>query len=205
MAFSPHTERLMPPPLRPVYGVRGLRAKTLIAAAAILAESSVEEMSLRAIAEKAGIGIASIYYYFRNKEELLLDLTVMGFEELRQNILGERATGDVPDPVGAAARAFFGFAASNPSLFQLMYNERFLLRHERLRGAERETFLTFQTAVESDARFPPELHDNLALALWALGRGIAATISSQPAGRLSPEAEKIWAGVNYLVSRTRIV
>jgi hypothetical protein len=82
-----------------------------------------------------------------------------------------------------------------------MFNERLLARHEALRDAEHKTFMAYKEAIEADGRFPKSQQANVAIALWALGRGIAAIISSQPDRHLSPEiAAQIWAGAGYLIN-----
>jgi len=63
-------------------GGDGVRARALAAAGELLAEHGAEEMSLRGIAERAGIGLASIYHHFENKEDLLLRLALRGFTDL---------------------------------------------------------------------------------------------------------------------------
>jgi AcrR family transcriptional regulator len=142
-----------------------------------------------------------MYHYFANKEELLLSLAVMGFEELRARFVNIGANPGTLTPVGAGARAYFGFAEAQPALFSVMFNERLLARHEGLREAEHRSLLEFQSLVETDGRFPTGQRANVATALWALGRGIAAITSSQPDGKLVPEmAEKLWAGVSYLIN-----
>jgi len=181
--------------------VGGLRAKALAAASDILAERGVEELNLRAIADSAGIGISSMYHYFASKEDLLLSLAVVGFDELQASILQNRADPAMPTPLAAGARAFFGLAEAKPALFSLMFDPRLLARHEALREAEDKTLTVFQSTVEADARFPSDKKANVAFALWALGRGIASIMSSQPDGRLPPDlADRLWPGVTFLVN-----
>lgn len=186
---------------------KGIRTKTLEAAADLLSTEGLDGLNLKAIAEAAGIGVGSIYYYFRNKEELLLSLAIAGWGDLARLLTAEQNTPPDPaTPLGGMARAYFAFAQTRPPLFSLMYDERMMARHESLREAERRTFLAFQAAVESDPRFPAELQESIALALWALGRGIAATTSSQPDGKLTPElSNKVWDGVRYLVGRSPFI
>lgn len=186
----------------PFHEVGGVRAKALAAASAILAERGVDDLNLKAIADSAGIGISSMYHYFASKEQLLLSLAVMGFEELQASIVRLRSDPTLPSPLAAGSRAFFGLAEARPALFSLMFDPRLLARHEPLREAEQRTFLAFQSAVEADARFPEAQKAAIAMALWALGRGMAAIMSSQPDGRLPFEiAERLWTGVAYLVNR----
>jgi AcrR family transcriptional regulator len=74
-------------PKNPAHQIHSVKAKALSAAAEILACQSVDDLNLRAIAGRAGIGIASIYHYFSNKEELLLNIAIVGFGDLQRNII----------------------------------------------------------------------------------------------------------------------
>jgi AcrR family transcriptional regulator len=182
--------------------VPGVKAKALSAASAILASQGVDELNLRAIAESAGIGISSMYHYFANKEELLLSLALMGFEDLRADIVRLQDSPEYPTPVAAGARAYLGFAETRPALFSVMFSERLLARHEVLRDAEHETLLAFEAAVEADDRFPADQRANVAMVLWILGRGMAAIISSYPGGDVPPDlVAKFRGGFRYLISR----
>lgn len=191
------------PPLPSPREIEGTRAKTLTAAMRILAEKGVEELSLRAIADSAGIGLASIYHYFANKEELLLHLALTGFHELRQDIAHYQSLPEHAPRMRASALAFFNFVTKKQALFSLMFDERLMARHEALREAERLTLLAYRNAVAEDDRISPEHQENAAHAIWAMGRGIAATISSYPPGATPPKlVEKMLAGGAYLIYRT---
>ena len=179
----------------------GLKAKAMSAAAHILDTRGIEELNLRAIAEKAGIGIASMYHYFDNKEDILLSLGVMGFDDLRRDILGTLTDGSSETPIGASAAVFFRFSETRSELFSLMFNQRLLARHEALREAENRTFLAHEAVVYSDQRIPEGHRQSAAYALWALARGMAAIMSSQPDGKLPPElTERLMSGAGYLIS-----
>jgi AcrR family transcriptional regulator len=180
--------------------VGGVKAKVLSAAAQILASQGADDLSLRAIAESAGIGLASIYHYFASKEALLLQLAIEGFEDLRRDILQLQADPAFGSPMRGGHRAFFNFAETRPALFSLMFSTRLMARHASLRDADHRTFLAYRDAVRADARIPARYQDEAALAIWALGRGIAAMLSSQPNGELPPElAAQLFAGAGYLI------
>jgi AcrR family transcriptional regulator len=179
----------------------GLKGKVLSAAARLLTTQGPEDLSLRAIADAAGIGLASIYHYFASKEDLLLSLAVEGFDDLRRDILEFQVDPAFTSPMQGGHRAFFNFAETRPALFSLMFSERRMARHGTLRQAEHATFLAYQSAVQADPRIPGPYKGKAALAIWALGRGMAAMISSQPDGKLPEEmAATLFAGAAYLIN-----
>ncbi len=180
----------------------GVRSRVLTAAGQMLATHSAEDLSLRAIAEAAGVGLASIYHYFASKEELLICLAVDGLETLRRDILALQADPAIGSPMRGGHRAFFSFAETRPALFSLMFNERMQARHVELREAENRAFLAYQAAVKADRRIPASRQEQAARAIWALGRGMAAMRSSQPDGKLPPDvAMELSAGALYLIDR----
>lgn len=179
----------------------GIKARALDAAATLLAEHGADDLSLRAIAETAGIGLASIYHYFENKDELLLSLALMGFDDLRRDIVTGQADPEFGSPMRGSARAFFAFAQLRPALFSLMFSERLMTRHRALREAERGALDVYIAAVKADDRIPPHHQENAAHGLWALGRGMAAIIASHPSGQVPPELlQRMFAGAGYLIN-----
>ncbi|MGV8997904.1 MAG: TetR/AcrR family transcriptional regulator [Parvibaculaceae bacterium] len=182
--------------------VSSVRSKVLSAASQILATRGAEALSLRVIAENAGIGLASIYHYFANKDDLLVALAVTGFSELRADILRYQAMPEFVSPMAASARAFFTFIETRPTLFSLMFNERLMAAHATLREGEQGILEIYQAAVITDERIPEQYRANAALALWALGRGMAAIISSYPHGEVPQElVARLTAGASYLINR----
>ena len=61
-----------------------LRNGLLEAARAILEEESLAALTLRAVARKAGVSHAAPYRHFPNHEALLVELSIEGFDELRE-------------------------------------------------------------------------------------------------------------------------
>jgi AcrR family transcriptional regulator len=180
--------------------VGGVRARALAAAAHVLATRGVDALSLRTIAAEAGVAAASIYHYFGGKDELLLSLALQGFAELRADILRLQADPEINSPMRGGHRAFFNFVSGRPALFSLMFSDRMLARHATLREAEHQAFLAYAAAVRADGRIPQKHQENATVAIWALGRGMAAIISSQPDGTLPPDyAAKLFDGAAYLI------
>jgi len=103
----------------------------------------------------------------------------------------------------AGAHAFYGFAAAEPALFTLMFDSRLLAGHASLRAAEQSLLDLYAASVEADEQFPAGQRRDAALALWTMGRGVAAMMASEPTGRLPAEVlERFFAGARYVVRRT---
>lgn len=186
----------------PIREVPGVRARALAAASEILAAEGVAGLSLRAIADAAGIGLASIYHYFANKEALLVSLALAGFEDLRRAILDGQSAPGQTSPMRGGAQAFFAFVQSRPALFSLMFSEGLLAGHASLRQAEHGVLLAYKAAVEADDRIPERHRENAAYALWALGRGMASILASYRDEPMPPEVlQKLFAGGGYLIDR----
>ncbi len=179
----------------------GVRSKAIAAALEILATAGPDQMSLKAIAARAEIGIASIYHYFASKDDLLLCLAILGFEDLRRQIERFQGLPDYAPPMRAGSVAFLTFAEQRPQQVSLMFSERLMARYDALREAEQGAFAAFCAAVEADQRMPTPHRANVALALWTLGRGIAGLTSSQPDRKIPPDTfARLLAGAAYLIN-----
>lgn len=188
--------------LRRQHRVDNLRSRTLMAAAEILATMGRDELSLKNIADHAKIGIASIYYYFASKDELLTSLAIQGFEDLQRDMISFQAMPNFGSTMVAATQAFLLFAEDQPELLSLMFSERLMARSEALREIEQATLQTYCAAVEGDERFPLAHRRNAAMAVWVLGRGIANTAASFPNRRMPQEAfVNLLAGASFLINR----
>jgi AcrR family transcriptional regulator len=109
---------------RKTYHHGNLREALLDAARDILSDDGVEGLSVRKVAQRAGVSATAPYSHFRDKRELLAVLVTRGFEELAGCM--EREVDAARDMAGgddliALARGYVAFATANPSLFQLMF------------------------------------------------------------------------------------
>ncbi|HEY9236745.1 MULTISPECIES: TetR/AcrR family transcriptional regulator [Phenylobacterium] len=182
--------------------INGLQAKAIAASLTILERDGAEKLNLRAIADQAGVGVSSIYHYFPSKKDLLLRLASIGLKQLLEAVERSQATNPALTPMRAAAAAFFRFVEEHPVLVSLMFNSRLLAEHEALRACEASIIARYQAIVQADERIPSEQAEEIAFAIWALGRGMAAMMSSH-GGRLPPEkAETLRAGARYLIDRS---
>ena len=81
-----HHESSAAPARGRTYHHGDLRNALLDAARKILDEQTLGDLSLRAVARRAGVSHAAPYRHFPNHEALLVELAKEGFAELREGI-----------------------------------------------------------------------------------------------------------------------
>jgi AcrR family transcriptional regulator len=102
-----------------------LRERIVEAARDLLSERGLDALSMRAIAERIEYSPATIYLYYRDKDELVRQVVHAGFEQLHQYTADELATlsetADAADQYAATGRAYVRFALDNTAYFRVMF------------------------------------------------------------------------------------
>lgn len=102
-----------------------LRTRIVEAARDIVSAEGLDALSMRAIAERIEYSPATIYLYFRDKEELLREVVVEGFERLAEAVREQlRSLGADADPVRqhrAFGLGYVRFALENTAYFRVMF------------------------------------------------------------------------------------
>jgi AcrR family transcriptional regulator len=171
-----------------------LRNALLGAARALLEEGPLAELSLRAVARRAGVSHAAPYRHFPNHEALLVELATEGFVELRGEILGAAsAKAAEADRIAKIGAAYMRFVARRPALARLMFGPQ-LPHRERFEGL----------GAAADAvgeEIGTALHDPmLGLAVWAAVHGLAMLILENVV-----DLGQRRSGLNVLPSRAEIL
>jgi AcrR family transcriptional regulator len=112
--------QLQPAALRRTRQREEARRAILDATEAILLEDGEELLSIRKLALRCGYTAPTIYHYFRDKDGLIDALLEERFSRLLQRI---RRVPLAPDPlvnIREYSRAFFRFAAANPTFYRVM-------------------------------------------------------------------------------------
>src|ERR1700693_1179976 len=108
-------------PFAQIHRIGNVRNRLLDCALLELEQRGPHQLNLRAIAARAGVAPSTVYYYYKNKEDLLGWLAQSGFEALRiamaQAATDERRSSQLQ----SALRAYVKFARQRPRLYQLMY------------------------------------------------------------------------------------
>jgi AcrR family transcriptional regulator len=146
-----------------------LRSALLESARSIL-EEGASDLSLRAVARRAGVSHAAPYRHFPNHEALLVELAKEGFVELREEIVSAAAQKAVEsDRIANIGAAYMRFAAKRPALARLMFGPQL---------PNRDSFPDLTAAADAIGNeIGNALHDAaLGLAVWAAVHGLAMLI-----------------------------
>lgn len=101
-----------------------LRAALLEGARSELHEVGWLALSLRSVARRAGVTHTAAYHHFADKNALLADVAVEGFQLLDRRMAEamDAAGADPVDRLMAAAHGYIRMAAEDPAAYDLMFN-----------------------------------------------------------------------------------
>jgi AcrR family transcriptional regulator len=148
-----------------------LRAALVRAALEVLEESGSAEISLRAVARRAGVAPSAPYRHYADREALLSAVAAVGYRELAESLAAAHPAPTAPDDLAAVAVAYVQFALRRPALFRVMFGEP-CDRDSAERVAATEAISAYVAAIVREA-FPGADPDALATAVWALVHGLA--------------------------------
>lgn len=150
----------------------------------------LENLSLRDLAQSAGVSKTAPYRHFKDKQALLVEIAAEGFQLLADNL--ETAQGQQAhsppsqDPLRGlkpALKAYVDFSRSRPELYKIMFSKiGYGLHSDRCKiNANRAMGCLISSAVAAQAagwksKVPPT---SLVLSLWSLGHGWASMLTEQ--------------------------
>jgi AcrR family transcriptional regulator len=187
------------------YHVGNVRSQLLAAARDLLEESGHAALSLRAIAERAGVAPGTVYYHYADKAALLSGLAVDGFRQLAEAMRAAYLVRGADSGLRATGMAYLGFLSAKSELYELMFEARDAGRDDVV-AAEAEAFAVTRMAIMADFAdlHSTDLAHKIAEAIWAWGRGIAAVSLARraPGGGLADEAmQSAVRGLEALITR----
>lgn len=95
---------------------RDKRARILAAARELFDAHGFHDTSTRAIAKQAGVGVGTVFVYFPEKQDLLLQLFYDTIEPALDAALASRPDGEIVDRLVHVCRAFLAAYAPRPRL-----------------------------------------------------------------------------------------
>jgi len=171
-----------------------MRALILDIAMHLFLEKGFEKVTIRGIAEEIEYSPATIYLYFKNKNEILFALHTEGFERFYRH---QRTILTIKDPwkrLQQHARVYMSFALENPEYYDLMFimrgpAEKIMSDQEWDAGARSFDFLRENIRDCMDAGHLPKTDlDVAAFAIWSFTHGMASLIIRQRCGMIPEEA-----------------
>jgi AcrR family transcriptional regulator len=167
-----------------------LKEALLRAALELIAQKGPAGFTFAEAARWAGVSPAAPYRHFRDRDELLANVALRGFE--RFEVVLTRAWDDGrPDALAALDRlgkAYLEFARSEPAYYSAMFEAGIpLSASPELREAGDRAFAVLRAAAEKlcaqmpPAKRPPTLM--VALHIWSLSHGVASLFGRGDAAR----------------------
>ncbi|MES1157808.1 MAG: TetR/AcrR family transcriptional regulator [Haliangium ochraceum] len=169
---------------RDAYQHGNLREALIQAGLRLLAEGGVENLSLRAAAQLAGVSHAAPYRHFRDKEALVAAVAERGFtllDSAMREELARCASSDTRDRVVALGVGYLAFATRHPAYLQVIFSGALSRRHvpAELTAAGDAAYRTLRDTVAAGiARGELRAGDpeRVSLACWSLVHGLATLL-----------------------------
>lgn len=166
-----------PAPLKATYHHGDLPQQAHQLALEILREHGDAAISLRALAKQIGVSAPALYRHFIDRESLLAELAVTGFEALRERLLAM----DQSRPRQALidiGLVYVSFAQDEPNLYRLMFGGRVLPRgiHPRLDTAGKGAFQVLEDTIaraQQAGYVKPMPLALMTAAAWSLVHGLS--------------------------------
>ena len=166
---------------QPRYHHGDLYATLLHEARTMLREEGLEALTMRRLAERAGVSRTAPYHHFRDKNDLLCAIAARGFERLEELLEAAELRPDdsLPDELRRFVHTYVRFATEEPEQYDLMFG-RVLWRAgaptEELRSIAYRTFRHYahnMTALEPALALPGQQNIlRLAQVSWATLHGL---------------------------------
>ncbi|QKT07761.1 TetR/AcrR family transcriptional regulator [Gordonia sp. X0973] len=152
----------------------------------LLEEDPAADLSLRAVARRAGVSAAAPYRHFADRNALASAVAAVGYDELAAALLAVSPAPSSTEDIAGLAVAYVRFALDRPGLFRVMFTEGCDLGNpDRVDAvAAINTFLA--GAVQRAA--PDADPEPTALGAWALVHGLAFLHLDGKLDASSPEA-----------------
>jgi AcrR family transcriptional regulator len=176
-----------------------LRAEILAAAGQLLGElGTVDGLTLRGVARRAGIAPASIYTHFADRAALIDALLVCEHERVAGLMLRAGAAAN-PDMVRAQLYAFCRYSLASPGHYRLMFGAHGGPRTPMLRTLVEQLGATLAACEGSGARLRLPA-DRAAIVLLVAAHGRVAISHAQAEADAGEDEERVLRFVDELVS-----
>ncbi len=153
-----------------------LRDVLLQEARVLLREDGVEGLSLRRLAERAGVSRTAPYHHFADKHALLCALAAEGFQALDGLLQNMPQPQDLPQALSLFVHDYLAFAVREPERYELMFGRRLWKQARPTAELKTVAYATFRRYAERIAALDPGAQGRrslrLAQASWATLHGL---------------------------------
>jgi AcrR family transcriptional regulator len=157
-----------------------MRQRIIDASIEMFLEEGYEKTSIRNIAEKIEYSPATIYLYYKDKDELLYDVQGQAFEKLYQAFVEKANSKDPLKRLEQIMLTYVRFGKNNPELYDLMFIIRApmnVVEEKELWSNGHDCFgFLVQCISECVEQKLIRFDDPMigALSVWAMGHGLVA-------------------------------
>lgn len=167
----------------------GLREELLAAAHRIIdGGGDLASVTVRRVAEEAGVAVGTVYLHFASRDDLLFEAAQQHFGAHDEAV--ERELADLADPLERIARrghAYLAYAREHPAMFHAYLmgdgNRRAPERSEGLASLEQTpvgAIIRDVQAAMDDGRIPAANARDAGLSLWFGVHGLASLLTANP-------------------------
>jgi AcrR family transcriptional regulator len=163
-----------------------LRELILLKAKELVDTKGHENLSIRKLAAAVEYSPGTIYLYFKDKDEIMHELMMMGFDLMTKSMVDAYKEADPGKRVIKIGHAYVKFGLENRDWYNLMFNSVQPMNHlekckeEWCEGIRLFDFLVSSCSEiiqnKSKLKVPPHI---LALQLWSSVHGLVSLIHSQ--------------------------
>jgi AcrR family transcriptional regulator len=157
-----------------------MRAEILQAAMVLFVTKGFEETSIRAIAKRIEYSPATIYLYYKDKQAIIHDLHLEGFNRMGKDMSVLTMVRDPFERLLAMGRAYVKFAMENPDFYELMFIKKVPLIGMEKPEDWKAGALTFEALVavvqecQARGRFVGKEPVQLSFLIWSCVHGICS-------------------------------
>jgi len=173
----------------------------------LIIEEGYSKLSMRRIASRLGVTAASIYYYYKNKEEINLMVRLRGFEILQSMVLkAHNQNSSDEDKLRAVVWAYVEFGTTYPDYYDIMFNLRTpkvtdyigteldLVATTKLKATARSTFSLCSELISTTDKLGASSDADIlyrTIQLWSDMHGIISLYNSNQIFQMTEYSRKI--------------
>jgi AcrR family transcriptional regulator len=178
IALKPMTNT--PPTSVSKYHHGDLRSQLIVATTDMIRQGGIGAVSLRKIAEKAGVSRTAPYHHFADKNDLLAAVAEQGFATLTSQLKAsiENQSLTLEQRLEQSIQGYVRFAVENSTQYELMFGSELWRKNpsERLQRTAKDSFRQYANLISRFAErgLLTEGEDPLRLAqvMWAMLHGL---------------------------------